>query len=97
MALAASMRLPALPASRATRPRVQPAEDEGLLRRAATGDSVAFRDLFLRYRSDVARLVFRMLNAPSDLEDVVQEVFVQVFRSLKDFRGQSKFSTWLHR
>jgi RNA polymerase sigma-70 factor (ECF subfamily) len=38
-----------------------------------------------------------MLNAPSDLDDVVQEVFVQVFRSLKDFRGQAKFTTWLHR
>jgi len=71
--------------------------DEGLLRRAGAGDATAFKEVFLRHRSDVARLVYRMLNAPSDLEDVVQEVFVQVFRSLKDFRGQSKFSTWLHR
>jgi RNA polymerase sigma-70 factor (ECF subfamily) len=75
----------------------RPAEDDGLLRRAAAGDSVAFREIFVRHRSDVARLVYRMLNAPADLEDVIQEVFVQVFRSLKDFRGQSKFSTWLHR
>ena len=65
--------------------------------RAAAGDAEAFRTLFVKHRSDVARLVYRMLNAPADLEDVVQEVFVQVFRSLKDFRGQSKFSTWLHR
>lgn len=68
-----------------------------LVRQAAAGDPAAFRALFARHRSDVARLVYRMLNAPADLEDVVQEVFVQVFRSLKDFRGQSKFSTWLHR
>lgn len=72
-------------------------EEDALVRRAATGDAEAFRGLFVRHRSDVARLVYRMLNGPSDLDDVVQEVFVQVFRSLKDFRGQSKFSTWLHR
>jgi len=72
-------------------------DEEALVRRAAAGDAEAFRALFVRHRSDVARLVYRMLNAPADLEDVVQEVFVQVFRSLKDFRGQSKLSTWLHR
>ena len=69
--------------------------DDGVVARAAAGDPEAFRTLFLRHKSDVARLVYRMLNAPGDLEDVVQEVFVQVFRSLKDFRGQAKFSTWL--
>lgn len=72
-------------------------DEEALVRRAAAGEPTAFRTLFERHRSDVARLVWRMLNAPSDLDDVVQEVFVQVFRSLKDFRGQAKFSTWLHR
>jgi RNA polymerase sigma-70 factor, ECF subfamily len=70
---------------------------DGLVSRAAAGDPAAFRTLFGRHKSDVSRLVYRMLNAPSDLEDVVQEVFVQVFRSLKDFRGQAKFTTWLHR
>jgi RNA polymerase sigma-70 factor (ECF subfamily) len=72
-------------------------DDDDVVRRAAAGDAEAFRALFVRHRSDVARLVYRMLSGPSDLDDVVQEVFVQVFRSLKDFRGQSKFSTWLHR
>jgi RNA polymerase sigma-70 factor (ECF subfamily) len=75
----------------------QDRNDAELLRRAGAGDAAAFREVFVRHRNDVARLVYRMLNAPADLEDVVQEVFVQVFRSLKDFRGQSKFSTWLHR
>lgn len=69
----------------------------GLVAKAASGDAAAFRTLFQRHRGDVARLVYRMLHAPSDLDDVVQEVFVQVFRSLKDFRGQAKFTTWLHR
>lgn len=71
--------------------------EEVLVARAASGEANAFRALFVRHRSEVARLVYRMLSAPADLEDVVQEVFVQVFRSLKDFRGQAKFSTWLHR
>jgi RNA polymerase sigma-70 factor (ECF subfamily) len=77
--------------------RAHTIDEEALVRRAAAGDAEAFRQLFVRHRSDVARLVYRMLSAPADLEDVVQEVFVQVFRSLKDFRGQSKLSTWLHR
>lgn len=95
VAVAASMRIPALTAE--VRSRTAAPVEEGLLQRAASGDAAAFREVFLRHRSDVARLVYRMLSAPADLEDVVQEVFVQVFRSLKDFRGQSKFSTWLHR
>ena len=88
----------------ATRPHMSQGElpgrlhaDDGMVARAAAGDPEAFRTIFVRHKSDVARLVYRMLNAPGDLEDVVQEVFVQVFRSLKDFRGQAKFSTWLHR
>ncbi len=72
-------------------------DEEGLIARAATGDVAAFRQLYERHRVDVGRLVYRMLGARSDLEDVIQEVFVQVFKSLRDFRGQSKFSTWLHR
>jgi RNA polymerase sigma-70 factor (ECF subfamily) len=73
------------------------AEDERLIARASAGDSVAFRQIYERHRADVARLVYRMLGGRSDFEDVVQEVFVQVYRSLKDFRGQSKLSTWMHR
>jgi RNA polymerase sigma-70 factor, ECF subfamily len=72
-------------------------DEEPLVARAAGGDVDAFRQLYERHRSDVARLVYRMLGARADFEDVIQEVFVQVYRSLKDFRGQAKFSTWLHR
>jgi RNA polymerase sigma-70 factor (ECF subfamily) len=73
------------------------ADEERLVARAATGDTPAFRQLYERHRSDVARLVYRMLGPRADLEDVVQEVFFQVYRSLKDFRGEAKLSTWLHR
>lgn len=74
-----------------------PPVDEVVIARAQAGDAQAFRIVYERHRADVARLVFRMLGRRSDLDDVVQEVFVQVHRSLRDFRGQSKFTTWLHR
>lgn len=84
-----------------TGPRVsgqaEPPASEDTISRAQAGDAAAFRSLYERHRVDVARLVFRMLGRRSDLDDVVQEVFVQVHRSLRDFRGQSKFTTWLHR
>jgi RNA polymerase sigma-70 factor, ECF subfamily len=75
-------------------------DDDGVIAKAAAGDTTAFRAIYTRHRMDVARLVFRMLSPErrsADVDDVVQEVFFQVYRSLKDFRGQSKFTTWLHR
>ena len=72
-------------------------DEEDLISRAGRGEASAFRTLYARHRGDVARLVYRMLSGSADVDDVVQEVFVQVYRSLKDFRGQSKLSTWIHR
>ena len=80
---------------REVKPRMS--DEDKLIERAAADDTAAFRELYDRHRADVARLVYRMLGGRGDLEDVIQEVFVQVHKSLKDFRGQSKFSTWLHR
>jgi RNA polymerase sigma-70 factor (ECF subfamily) len=68
-----------------------------VVERAAQGDRLAFRTLYERYRADVARLAFRMAGSHCDIEDLVQDVFVHVFRSLPEFRGRSKFRTWLHR
>jgi RNA polymerase sigma factor (sigma-70 family) len=68
-----------------------------VVHRAQRGDAAAFTELFRRHRGDVSRLVFRMLGPTADAEDVVQEVFLQVHRSLGEFRGQAKFTTWLHR
>jgi RNA polymerase sigma-70 factor, ECF subfamily len=73
------------------------AELSELIERCKVGDGLAFREVFRNHRADVARLVLRMTGRPSDLEDIVQEVFLQVYRSIKDFRGQSRFSTWLYR
>ncbi len=68
-----------------------------LIARCQAGEEAAYRELFLRHRTEVARIVVRTIGKSSDLEDVVQEVFIQVFRSLRSFRGESKFSTWLYR
>lgn len=76
---------------------VTPNEVDPLVVRVQKGDRAAFQQLFARHRGDVARLVYRMLGGSVDLDDVVQEVFLQVHRSIGDFRGDSKLSTWLHR
>jgi len=68
-----------------------------LVERCKAGDGSAFREVFRNHRADVARLVLRMTGRPGDLDDLVQDVFLQVYRSIKDFRGQSRFSTWLYR
>jgi len=71
--------------------------DAALISRAKEGDTTAFAQIFARHRGTVARVVFRMIGPSADAEDVVQEVFLNVYRSLPSFRGDSKFSTWLYR
>jgi RNA polymerase sigma-70 factor (ECF subfamily) len=61
------------------------------------GDEHAKRELFKRYHNEVARIAARSLGPDADLEDVVQEAFIQIFRSIDSFRGSAKFSTWLYR
>ncbi len=72
-------------------------EDMRLVERFNQGDSSAFSELFARHQKDVARLVVRMLGSAVDAQDVLQEVFLQVFRSLPEFRGNSRLSTWIYR
>lgn len=72
-------------------------ELDEVVKRAQRGDTAAFAELFRKHRNAVAAIAYRMLGPGADLEDMVQEVFLQVHRSLPDFRGQAKFSTWLHR
>ena len=64
--------------------------------RACGGDVTAFRELYaLHHRQVTRQLAF--LVPRSDLEDVVQDVFIEVFKSIKRFEGKSAFSTWLYR
>jgi RNA polymerase sigma-70 factor, ECF subfamily len=76
---------------------VPPSPDDLDVARALAGDRDAFAALYKRHRGVVIRVVCRMGVPRADLEDTIQEVFVQVHRSLRDFRAQAKFSTWLHR
>lgn len=68
-----------------------------LIARAQAGDEAAFRELFIAHRETVARIVHRYMGPSSEVEDVVQDVFVHVYRSIAKFRGDSKFTTWLYR
>ena len=64
---------------------------------AAAGDLKAFEDIYRTYHRRVYSRCLRMTRNVSEAEDLTQDVFVQLFRKLKTFRGESSFSTWLHR
>ncbi|MCA9670060.1 MAG: sigma-70 family RNA polymerase sigma factor [Myxococcales bacterium] len=68
-----------------------------LVRRLKERDEDAFREMVRTYQTQVYNLVFRMLGNREEAEDLSQEVFVTVFKSIESFRGDSKFSTWLYR
>jgi RNA polymerase sigma-70 factor, ECF subfamily len=71
--------------------------EERFLRRLQKRDEKAFKELVLEHEEAIFRLAYRMLGSTTDAEDLAQEVFVQVFRSIDSFRGESKLSTWLYR
>lgn len=70
--------------------------DESLAARCVAGDSSAFERLVDRYRERVYRLACRVAG-DTEAPDVVQETFLQAFRSLAAFRGEARFGTWLYR
>ncbi|HTH00046.1 MAG TPA: sigma-70 family RNA polymerase sigma factor [Vicinamibacterales bacterium] len=70
--------------------------DEALAARAASGDDSAFETIVSRYQARIYRLACR-LTSDTDAPDVLQETFLQVYRHLPSFRGDSQFGTWLYR
>lgn len=70
--------------------------DEVLADKAAHGDDRAFLELYRRHRRYVLTLVVRTSGRPEDAEDLVQECFFQMHRSLGSFSGRSQFRTWFH-
>jgi RNA polymerase sigma-70 factor, ECF subfamily len=68
-----------------------------LIARAQQGDEAAFAALFETHRRRVYSLCLRMTGDPAEAEDLSQEAFLQLFRKIGTFRGESAFSTWLHR
>jgi RNA polymerase sigma-70 factor, ECF subfamily len=70
---------------------------KALVKNAQEGNSEAFEDLVRATQNDVYTLAYRLTNNKDDARDVAQEAYLRAFRSLKRFRGDSKFSTWMYR
>jgi len=71
--------------------------DFELTQRSANGDMGAFQELYERHNRRVYSLCLRMTGNVVEAEDLAQEVFIQLFRKVGSFRGESAFTTWLHR
>ena len=67
------------------------------IRLAQMGDAAAFERIFRKYGRRVYALCLRMVRNTTEAEDLTQEAFLQLFRKIHTFRGESLFSTWLHR
>ena len=67
------------------------------VRCAQHGDAVAFKQLYQLHSRRIYTLFLRMVANPTEAEDLTQEAFLRVFRKISTFRGESAFSTWLHR
>ena len=70
--------------------------DTEIISRILQGEQALFAQLVQRYQNYVFTLVLRLTDNREDAEEVAQDVFVKAYRSLADFRGESKFSTWLY-
>jgi len=73
------------------------ASETQLIARAQRGDEEAFAALFEMHKRRVYSLCLRMTGNTAEAEDLTQEAFLQLFRKIATFRGESAFSTWLHR
>jgi len=74
-----------------------PADEADLIRRCRADERAAQDELYHRFRRQVAGNLYRVLGDRTDLDDLVQEVFVIAFRGLDRFRGDARLSTWLYR
>jgi RNA polymerase sigma factor (sigma-70 family) len=70
--------------------------DTEIIKRILQGEQALFAQLVQRYQQYVFTLVLRFTDSREDAEEISQDVFVKAYRSLADFRGESKFSTWLY-
>jgi RNA polymerase sigma-70 factor, ECF subfamily len=71
--------------------------EAALIERAKQGDAQAFQHLYDKHKRRVYSLCLRMTSNTAEAEDLTQEAFLQLFRKIGTFRGESAFSTWLHR
>lgn len=75
----------------------QPADDFQLIRSFQSGDETAFEELIRRYQRQVANIIYLTLGDRSEIEDLTQEAFIRVYRSLDKFAFDSSFYSWLYR
>src|SRR5271166_713569 len=71
--------------------------EQEAIARAQQGDAESFEALYSLHKRRVYPLCLRMTGNPADAEDMTQEAFLQLYRKIATFRGESAFSTWLHR
>src|SRR6185295_11949852 len=71
--------------------------DEIIVERALTGDAEAFGEIVRRWERRIFALTYGMLGREEDARDATQETFLSAFRNLRNFRGEAKVSSWLHR
>jgi RNA polymerase sigma-70 factor (ECF subfamily) len=71
--------------------------DTYLIEKARNGDTEAVTELYRRHERRVYNLALRTLGNPWDAADVAQEAFIKAFRNLNSFKGEARFTTWLHR
>jgi len=74
-----------------------PPTDQITIRRAVNGDEGALRAIWTQHAPRIDALVRRLVGDPDQAADVAQEVWIQIFRALPGYRGDSQFSTWAHR
>jgi len=78
-------------------PHESQTDEECLIDALREGTEEAYEALISRFQQPVYNLVYRLLDDPSDASDVVQEVFLKIFRSIGSFRGNSSLKTWIYR
>jgi RNA polymerase sigma-70 factor (ECF subfamily) len=76
---------------------LDPADEAELIARCRADERAAHDEFYHRFRRQVAGNLYRVLGDRTDLDDLVQEVFVIAFRGLERFRGDARLSTWLYR
>lgn len=76
---------------------MQMESDIELMMRAKTGDDNAFTELMRRHYKSVMNYIYRFTNNIENSEDLAQEVFLRVYRSVKRYKPEAKFSTWLYK
>jgi RNA polymerase sigma-70 factor (ECF subfamily) len=72
-------------------------EDFALIKRFIDGEQIVFKTLVMKHKEKVRNLVFVTLGDNDFVDDISQDVFINVYHKLKDFRFESKFTTWLYR